>query len=306
MYHEPVMLKEVMEYLDPRPGATVVDATMGGGGYTVALARAVGDTGRVIAFDADPLAIAHVRQRLAAEGIANVTIVHDNFGNLQTVLESETVPNIDGIAFDLGLSSAQLKDPARGFGFTMADSLDMSFAGDGVTTAALVNAENEETLQMIIAEYGEERYAGRIARAIVAQRPFASAHALSETIAAAVPAAYRHGRIHPATRTFQALRIATNRELERLASALSQARDALSQGGRLVAVSYHSLEDRIVKRFFRDGERACVCPPEQPACACAGRPTLKRLTKKAVLPSEEEVKRNPRARSAKLRAAEKL
>lgn len=295
-----------MEYLDPQAGETIVDATAGGGGYTVAIARAVGAAGRVIAIDADPMAIAEVTARLQRESIDNVTVIHDHFDNLVAVLEAVSITAIDGIVFDLGLSSAQLGDSGRGFSFAKGEALDMSFAGDGATTATLVNKASAERLETVLRDYGEERYAGRIARAIIARRPFSDARTLAETVAAAVPAAYRRGRIHPATRTFQALRIATNRELERLAGVLPQARDALSQGGKLVVVAYHSLEDRIVKQFFRAQERDCVCPSEVPVCSCDHTPDLRRLTKKAVRPTEEEVAQNPRARSAKLRAAVKL
>lgn len=290
----------------PQAGEIVVDATMGGGGYTLAIARAVGPAGTVIAIDADPMAVAEVTKRLEKEGVGNVTVIHDHFDHLQDILARNAVPAIDGIVFDLGLSSAQLVDAARGFSFSKGGELDMSFAGAGNVTAELINRAELQELERIIREYGEERYAGRIAKAIVSRRPFITAQDLAQAVSAAVPAAYRHGRIHPATRTFQALRIATNRELDRLAGVLPQARDALSQGGRLVVVAYHSLEDRIVKRFLQTEERACVCPPETPVCVCEHKPTVKRLTKKAVVPSEAEISRNPRARSAKLRAAVKL
>jgi 16S rRNA (cytosine1402-N4)-methyltransferase len=306
MYHEPVLLEEALEYLNPKAGGTIVDATMGGGGYTFAIARAVGATGKVIAIDADPAAIAEVTRRIAEERNGNVEIINDHFDNLAALLAQRGMSTIDGIVFDLGLSSAQLADPARGFSFRTGGGLDMSFGNAGEATTTLVNTSDAAALEHIIRTYGEERYAGRIAKAIVTRRPVTDAHVLAEIISAAVPAAYRAGRIHPATRSFQALRIATNRELERLESVLPQARDALASGGRMVVVSYHSLEDRIVKQFMRTEERACICPPERPVCTCNHQPTLKRLTKKAVTPGAEEIARNPRARSAKLRAATKI
>lgn len=292
-----------MEYLDPQAGETIVDATMGGGGYTLAIAQAVGPRGRVIAIDADPVAVAEVQGRLAAEAVTNVVIVQEYFDNLAAVVAEHAPEGIHGVVFDLGLSSAQLNDTASGFSFLKGEGLDMSFGKEPGATAAIVNQSEEESLAELIREYGEERYAGRIARAIVAKRPFVNARTLAEAVANAVPASYRNGRIHPATRTFQALRIATNRELERLAGVLPQARDALSQGGRLVVVAYHSLEDRIVKQFLRDEERTCICPPNAPVCTCDHEPQMKRLTKKVVAPTKAEIQRNPRARSAKLRAA---
>lgn len=325
--HTPVMLKEAVEYLQPKIGDVVVDCTLGGGGYTVAIAKKVGEKGKVVAIDADELAIENAECRiknaecLNAE-LNNVKIVHANFKDLQKIIQKNRIKRVNGIVFDLGLSLAQLQDRNRGFSFNMDTSIDMSFGmqnvlnaecriqnakcGDGLRTENIVNKWKLEKLEEIIRNYGEERYARRIARAVVKARPVQSAKQLAEIIAKAVPKSYEHGRIHPATRTFQALRIATNDELNNLQKALPQAVDILSQGGRLVVVSYHSLEDRIVKSFFKQEAKRCICPPEVPVCRCKHEPRVRIITKKVVVPSEDEVNKNPRARSAKMRVIEKL
>ncbi len=320
--HTPVMLKEAIEYLRPQAGDVIVDCTLGGGGYTMALAKKVGSRGKVIGIDADEMAIKNSEFRIQNSGLKNIILSHANFKDLQKILEKNGVENVNGVVFDLGLSSYQLHDRSRGFSFNMDQEIDMAFGGSratascprgrqilelrGVKTEDIVNKWKQDELEKIIREYGEERYAGRIAGAIIKNRPVQSAKKLGEIISKSVPRSYERGRINPATRTFQALRIATNDELNVLQEALPQAVDILSQGGRLVVVSYHSLEDRIVKNFFKQEARGCVCPPEIPKCQCKHKPRVKIITKKVARPSEDEARNNPRARSAKLRCAEKI
>ncbi len=294
--HIPVMLREAMEYLQPQSGGVIVDCTLGGGGYTLEIAKRVGEQGKVIAIDADELAITNAKSKIQNEKLRNIILVHGNFKNLQAIINQVGLEKVDGVVFDLGLSSAQLQDTTRGFSFGSTAALNMSFGSKKLevrnkNTEEIVNEFKQAELEKIIREYGEERYAGRITEAIVKARPLVTAKALAEVIARAVPPQYRYGRIHPATRTFQALRIATNDELNNLKVALPQAVEMLAAGGRLAVVSYHSLEDRIVKRFLRERQNQGA---------------LKILTKKVIVASEEEEQANPRARSAKLRAAEKI
>jgi len=312
--HVPVMLKEGIEYLNLKPGQIIVDCTLGGTGYTREIAKLVGEKGKVIAIDADKMAIENAKLQIARDKLKNIILVHDNFRNLQKILEkNEVEKNISGIIFDLGLSSAQLEDRNRGFSFRVDAPLNMQFASSKfqVTnntnkTQEIVNFWSEKDLEKIIRDYGEEKYAGRIANAIVKNRPLRTTKELVDAIMNAVPASYRRGKIHSATRTFQALRIATNDELKALEEVLPQALKALKFNGRLVVVSYHSLEDRIVKNFFRREAKECICPPENMVCTCGHKPLIKILTKKPITPSEEEINLNIRARSAKLRAAEKI
>jgi len=329
--HIPVMLKEAIEYLNPQPGDIVIDCTLGGTGYTLEIAKRVGEKGKVIAIDVDEMAIENAKLKVKSKKLENVILVNENFKNLQEIIEKIGPEKVNGIVFDLGLSSAQLEDASRGFSFNVDAPLDMNFGSEKLpaespegiqagppsyevaggeirikNTEEIINKSKQEELEKIIRDYGEERYAGRIARAIVKNRPLQTTKELADAIMSAVPSAYRHGRIHPATRTFQAFRIATNDELNNLRAALPQAIEILIAGGRLVIVSYHSLEDRIVKNFFRQEARSCICPPEIFICRCQHQPRLKILTKKIIVPSAEEVGQNPRARSAKLRAAEKI
>jgi len=257
----------------------------------------------LLGLDLDPNALAVAGQRLAPFG-ERATLRRGSFAQL-AALAADFAP-ADGILFDLGLSSLQLADPSRGFSFSHPGPLDMRFDPDagGPTAADLVNGLSVEELTQILYRYGEERQAKRIAEAIAAARPLETTEQLAEVVAAAV--GRRRGRIHPATRTFQALRIAVNDELSVLQVALPQAVDLLKPGGRLVVISFHSLEDRIVKRFLRQESKDCICPPEVPVCICEHRARLRVLTRKPLRPGPEEVARNPRARSARLRAAERL
>ncbi|MFA6551313.1 MAG: 16S rRNA (cytosine(1402)-N(4))-methyltransferase RsmH [Patescibacteria group bacterium] len=309
--HIPVMLAEALEYLNPKSGNIIVDCTLGGGGYTLEIAKRVGKAGKVIAIDADEMAIENAELKVKSEKLENIILVNENFKNLQKIIDHVGVEKVDGIVFDLGLSSAQLEDRSRGFSFNLDAPLDMKFGIKNyelriTTTEEIINKFKQKELEKIIREYGEERYAGRIANAIVKNRPVRTTKELADTIMNAVPASYRRGRIHPATRTFQALRIATNDELSALQEALAQTVKILEDKGRLVIISYHSLEDRIVKNFFKQEARRCICPPEVLQCVCGHQPQLKILTKKVITATDAEIKNNPRARSAKLRAAEKI
>jgi 16S rRNA (cytosine1402-N4)-methyltransferase len=339
--HIPVMLDDVMAHFNPQPGQYYIDCTMGGGGYTLALAEKV-DPGKVLAIDADPMAVANARKKLNKN--KNIIIAHDNFRNLSKIVEENSeglafasrperhsagaahalspAPQVGfaefaGIILDLGLSSAQLEDRTRGFSFQLDDSpVEMGFgrcleggSGQTISTVDILDKYCQKELERIIRDYGEERFAGRIARVIVEARREGSINTVGRLVSIirqAVPGVYaRDRRIHFATRTFQALRIETNGELDSLRTALAQALDLLAPGGKLAVISYHSLEDRIVKDFFREHSRTCVCSPDKMICDCEHVPELKVLTKRVALPSPEEVSRNPRARSAKLRVAEK-
>lgn len=312
--HIPVMLKEAVEYLEPERGGYFIDCTLGGGGYTMEIAEKVGWEGKVLAVDLDEMAIKNLKFKILNLKLDNIILVKDNFRNLFKIVENSFENKdikFDGIVFDLGLSSAQLQDRERGFSFQFDAPLDMAFGQtarqrDSETAKSIVNNFSQEELVKIIREYGEERFAGRIARAIVGYRklkPVETTGQLVEIISRAVPGFYRNKRIHFATRTFQALRIAANKELENLEEALPQAVKLLKQGGRIVVVSYHSLEDRIVKNFFRKESKDCLCPPEFSVCQCGHRAKLRILTAKPVRPATDEIQKNPSARSAKLRAA---
>lgn len=313
--HIPVLYTEVLEWLcppsPPARSARYIDGTVGAGGHAWGILEASSPDGQLLGLDADPTALALARERLAEFG-DRVHLVHANFGSLATVAHGFGA--VDGILFDLGLSSMQLADASRGFSFQEPSTSrppDMRFdptASGQPTAADLINTLPVEELADILWRYGEERYSRRIARAIVARRPIATTQ---ELIAVTHQAVGSHpsgspARIDPATRTFQALRIATNDELRTLERALPQAVDLLRPGGRLAVISFHSLEDRIVKHFLRESARDCICPPEVPVCVCDHEPTLKVLTKKPITPSADEVASNPRSRSAKLRVAERL
>ncbi|MDQ4078512.1 MAG: 16S rRNA (cytosine(1402)-N(4))-methyltransferase RsmH [Chloroflexota bacterium] len=305
--HVPVLYDEVLAELDPQPGGRYLDGTLGMGGHAWGILYSSSPTGRLLAMDQDPTAIEIASQRLqsfAGRWIA----VRANFEKMKEVAEVEKFVPLDGILLDLGFSSMQMEDEQRGFSFQADAPLDMRLDPEGLTTAAdLVNTLGEKELADLIYRYGEERQSRRIARAIVQNRPFVSARVLGETIARAVKRRGRE-RIHPATRTFQALRIAVNDELGVLERVLPDAVSLLKAGGRLAIISFHSLEDRIVKNFFRDEATDCLCPPELLFCACGHKATLDResATRKPITPSPEEIERNPRARSAKLRVAERL
>jgi 16S rRNA (cytosine1402-N4)-methyltransferase len=303
--HLPVLLAEVLDGLALKPGALVIDGTLGAGGHAEAILGATAPTGQLLGIDRDSTAleIAHSRLVPYAERLHTW---HGSYADLARVAAESGFEAVDAVLLDLGLSSLQLDDPRRGFAFRYDAPLDMRFDRRTPLTAAdLVNGLSEEELAGLIRDYGEERHARRIAAAIVAARPLRSTSALRETVARAVPPS-RRARIHPATRTFQALRIAVNDELAVLERALPQAVEVLAPGGRLVVIAFHSLEDRIVKRFMRRESRDCICPPEVPACVCDHRATLRVITRKPIRPTPEQVAANPRARSARLRIAERM
>jgi 16S rRNA (cytosine1402-N4)-methyltransferase len=309
--HVPVMANEVVEMLAPAAGSRHVDATLGGGGHAERILSASDPDGRLLGLDADGAAIARVRVRLTPRFGDRLRLRQGNFRELAAVAPIEGFEAIDGCLFDLGLSSFQLADEGRGFGFRTTGALDMRFdTGRGVPAAELIATLDAAELTALFRRYGEEPFAGRIARAIVETRratPINTADELAALVARVAPSrAPGRRRVHPATRVFQALRIAVNEELDALEAGLAAAVDLLRPGGRLVVLSYHSLEDRIVKRFLQAERRGCSCPPEVPVCVCGRQPRLRLLSPKGLVPSESEIAANPRARSARLRAAERM
>jgi 16S rRNA (cytosine1402-N4)-methyltransferase len=306
--HVPVLADEVRRLLDAQPGDTVVDATFGAGGHAELLAVDLRGKGRFIAVDRDPSARAYF------EGFRKRAGLQARFlrGEFATVLEQLATNGVrvDAILLDLGVSSMQLDRPERGFSYAVDAPLDMRMDPSAEETAAdIVNEAPERELQEIFRRYGEERYARQIARAIGRRRrrePFQRTGELVDTIKAAIPTPARFGEGHPARRVFQALRIAVNDELGQLEEALPAAVELLRPRGRVAVISFHSLEDRIVKRSFREGARGCVCPPDFPVCTCGRDPVLRVLTSRAVRPSAQEVALNPRSASARLRVAEKV
>ncbi|HEX3428962.1 MAG TPA: 16S rRNA (cytosine(1402)-N(4))-methyltransferase RsmH [Candidatus Limnocylindrales bacterium] len=309
--HLPVLMDEVMSMLAPASGSLQIDATAGGGGHTERILEATDPDGRLLGLDADGAAIARVDARLRPRFGDRLVLRQSNFRELRTVAPDAWFPAVDGLLFDLGLSGFQLADADRGFAFRTGGPLDMRFDPTrGIPASELLATLDARELAALFKRYGEEPQAGRIARAIVATRatePIQTAEelaALVERIAPGNPRVRR--RIHPATRVFQALRIAVNAELDALEEGLAAAVDLLRPGGRLVVLSYHSLEDRIVKRFFAAERRGCVCPPELPVCVCGKNPRLRLVTRPSLTPTDAEIATNPRARSARLRAAERL
>jgi 16S rRNA (cytosine1402-N4)-methyltransferase len=303
--HAPVLYAEVLVALAPRPGGRYLDGTLGGGGHAAGILEASAPDGRLLGLDLDPAAIERARVRLAAFG-ARAVCVQASFADLGAVAAAEGFSPLDGVLLDLGFSSDQLADPARGLSFQTEGPLDMRLDPEAPTTAdELVNELPEEELADLIYRWGEERKSRRIARAIVNARPVHTTTRLADVVARAMGGG-RHARIHPATRTFQALRIAVNDELGALEAALPQAIAQLAPGGRLAVIAFHSLEDRIVKHTLREAARDCICPPGLPECRCDHRAQLRLVSRKAIQPSAAEVAANPRARSARLRVAERL
>ncbi|MFO3797034.1 MAG: 16S rRNA (cytosine(1402)-N(4))-methyltransferase RsmH [Anaerolineales bacterium] len=301
--HIPVLYQEVIRLLAPKDGGRYVDGTLGAGGHAYGILEASSPRGQLIGFDRDPQALELAAASLSLFG-DRVRLVHASFASLLEVLRREGWEQVDGILLDLGVSSMQLDTPQRGFSFQHDAPLDMRFdPAAPVTAADLVNTLSEEALTDLFYRYGEEPAARRIASAIVRSRPIRTTAELARLIEKVKP---QRGPIHPATQVFQALRIAVNRELDALQQVLPQALRALVSGGRLVVIAFHSLEDRIVKEFFRRESRDCVCPPRQPVCTCGHRATLRVITPKPLTPAPQEIAQNPRARSARLRCAEKL
>jgi 16S rRNA (cytosine1402-N4)-methyltransferase len=309
--HLPVLLGEVIEMLAPAPGSLHIDATLGGGGHAERILEAANPDGRLLGLDADALAIERVEAKLRSRYGDRLVLRQANFRELATVAPEAGFAAVDGCLFDLGLSSYQLADRDRGFGFRAGGPLDMRFdTTRGVSAAELLASLDAAELTALFRRYGEEPKAPRIARAIVEARtvaPVATAEELAALVERVIPPNPRQPRrTHPATRVFQALRIAVNEELEALQAGLTAALDLLRPGGRLVVLSYHSLEDRIVKRFFQAERRGCVCPPELPVCVCGRNPRLRLVTNPSLTPTPAEIDANPRARRARLRAAERL
>jgi 16S rRNA (cytosine1402-N4)-methyltransferase len=310
--HLPVLVDEVIASLAVGSGSSVADCTVGGGGHAERLLEATSPHGRLLGIDADRAAIAEAASVLARFG-DRVVLRHANFEAIYDVATESGLAPLDAVLFDLGLSSYQLADPRRGFSFAADAPPDMRFdEAGGVSALELIDRSSERELAGILATFGEERRAGRIAKAVVAARAegrIVTAADLAAVVAAAAPArpgSADAGRIHPATRTFQALRIAVNREVEVLSAGLAGALAALRPGGRMAVISYHSIEDRIVKRFVVRESRDCIEDPKPPVCMCGHRAQLRAVTKGVITPGSDELRRNRRARSAKLRVAEKL
>ncbi len=308
------MLAECLEHLKLEPQHTFVDATLGGAGHSFEAARRLGSEGTLIGIDQDEVALAAARLKLETipeDHRPRLELLRGNFGNMDELLVSAEVPGIDAVLFDLGVSSVQIDTPSRGFSFKEDGPLDMRMdpGKQTLTAEEIVNTYNASDLTRIIRAYSDERWASRIAGFIVKRResaPLSTSAELVEVVKAAIPASARRAGGHPAKRTFQALRIEVNSELTVLKSGLDAAVRWLNPGGRIVVISYHSLEDRIVKETFNSFSHRCTCPPDLPVCVCGKQPILDIVTRKPVLPSAEEVERNARARSAKVRVATKL
>jgi 16S rRNA (cytosine1402-N4)-methyltransferase len=311
--HRPVLYQEIIHTIRPSRGGLYVDGTLGAGGHAWGILEASSPNGLLLGLDVDPQALELARVRLASFG-PRAIIVQASYTTLNRQLEALKWPKVDGILLDLGLSSMQLDTPQRGFSFQVEAPLDMRFDPTAPLRAAdLVNQLPEDELANLLYRYGEEKRSRQIARAIIRARPLQTTRQLAEIVSSAVGQGWKggqkpgsYGRIHPATRTFQALRIAVNGELDALEAALPQAVAALKPGGRLAVISFHSLEDRIVKAFFRRESQDCICPPRQPVCTCGHHASLVEVTRRPIRPQDVEVKANPRSRSARLRVAERL
>lgn len=310
--HEPVMLTEVLDALAPQPGAVVCDCTLGGAGHSVEIARIIGKDGLLLGIDQDDMALAAAAERLERTVPATPRkLLKGNFGDLDELLCQAEVPGIDGILFDLGVSSPQLDIPDRGFSYHEDAPLDMRMdpRNSPLNAAEVINTYSEADLARILRVYGEEKFAASIAHEIVRRRqehPIKTTGELVEAIKAGIPAAARRRGHHPARKSFQAIRIEVNHELDALEAGLEAAVRWLNPGGRVCAISYHSLEDRIVKRLFQAHSQGCTCPPDIPVCVCGNVPVLRIITRKPLVAQADEVTRNPRARSAKIRVAERL
>ena len=306
--HRSVLLDECINALSIRPDGIYLDGTLGGAGHSLEICRRL-TTGRLIGVDRDEVALRAAAERLKPFA-DRVTTVHSNFCEINTILDGLGLDGVDGMLFDLGVSSPQLDDASRGFSYMADAPLDMRMdRGEALTASTVVNEWPQEELRRILYEYGEERYAPQIAAAIVRrrqQRPIETTLELVDVIRSAMPPQALREKQHPAKRTFQAIRIAVNDELGAISAMMETAPDKLKKGGRLCVISFHSLEDRIVKSGINARENGCTCPREAPICTCGFVQTLKSVTRKPILPSEEEIEKNPRSRSAKLRVAERV
>ncbi|MDD4679855.1 MAG: 16S rRNA (cytosine(1402)-N(4))-methyltransferase RsmH [Clostridia bacterium] len=304
-HHVPVLLQETLEYLKPVPGEIYVDGTLGGGGHSLEILKRIYPSGRLIGIDRDPASIQAASARLI-EYSNSFLGIHGNYVDIRNILFELGIITVDGVLLDLGVSSYQLDTPNRGFSYHEDAPLDMRMdTTQDLSAYDLVNGSSQVELSRIIWEYGEERWSKRIAEFIVKNRPIKTTVQLVEVIKKAVPAAARRGGHHPARRTFQALRIAVNQELSLLEEAVRNAVEVLKPGGRLCIISFHSLEDRIVKNIFRSLKEPCTCPPDAPICICKKMPVVDIITRKPVVPKEEEISTNMRARSSKLRVCRK-
>ncbi|MGL5439195.1 MAG: 16S rRNA (cytosine(1402)-N(4))-methyltransferase RsmH [Filifactoraceae bacterium] len=306
--HISVLLNECIEGLNINPTGTYVDGTLGGAGHSKEIVKLL-TTGKLVCFDQDINAINNAKVVLK-DYMDKVILVHGNFENLKEELFKLNINSIDGLLLDLGVSSYQLDTPERGFSYMNDASLDMRMNESGILTGYdVVNGYSEEKLFKVIKNYGEENWASRIAKFICEKRqlkPIETTFELVDVIKSAVPVKARDTNLHPAKRTFQAIRIEVNRELDVIDKTLNSAMDMMNEGGRFVIITFHSLEDRIVKSFYKDKAQGCICPPELPICVCDNRPSLKLINKKPIIATKEELECNPRSRSAKLRIAEKL
>ncbi len=306
--HTSVLLEETIENLRVKPDGIYIDGTLGGGGHSYATASKLSEKGRLIGIDQDEEAVAAAGKRLEVFG-DRVTIIRDNYCNARNVLRKIGIEKVDGIVLDLGVSSYQLDNAERGFSYQNDAALDMRMdTRQALTARDIVNAYPEMELYRIIRDYGEEQFSKNIAKHIVKARtdkPIETTGELNDIIKAAIPAKMRQGGGHPSKRTFQALRIACNRELEVLKDSLDDFIDMLLPGGRICIITFHSLEDRIVKSAFKTNENPCICPPEFPVCTCGRVSKGKVISRKPILPSEEEIEKNKRAKSAKLRVFER-
>ena len=306
--HKPVLLEECIRALDIKPGGIYVDGTLGGGGHSEEIARRL-DTGRLIAIDRDERALERAGRRLEPYR-DRITFVHGNFRDIKAILDGLDIAAVDGMLFDLGVSSPQLDEAERGFSYMNDAPLDMRMdETQRLTAYEVVNRWPESELKRILYDYGEERYAPRIAAAIArrrAEKPIETTLELADIIRGAMPAAALREKQHPAKRSFQAIRIAVNDELAAISDMMSDAADKLKPGGRLAVISFHSLEDRLVKSAIASRENGCTCPRDFPVCVCGFKQTLKSVTRKPIISGDKELEENPRARSAKLRVAERI
>ncbi|MGI6260694.1 MAG: 16S rRNA (cytosine(1402)-N(4))-methyltransferase RsmH [Acutalibacteraceae bacterium] len=304
--HKPVLFRETIEGLAIRPDGIYLDGTAGGGGHSRAIAERL-KTGRLIAVDQDPDAIAVLQERLG--GFSCVTVVQNNFSNMTEIAAQQQIDHLDGVLLDIGVSSRQLDTPERGFSFHADAPLDMRMSQSGTTAADLVNTLPWQSLVEIFSRYGEEKFSRSIAQAIVSARqttPILTTDQLTEVIRSAIPAKVRREGGHPSRKVFQALRIAVNGELDALSRGLDSAFELLSPGGRLAVITFHSLEDRIVKQHMAKWCEGCTCPPDFPVCVCGKKPEASLVNRKPIEASPQELEENPRSRSAKLRVCEKL
>lgn len=308
--HTSVLLYECIEALHIRDGFTYVDCTTGGGGHSLEIAKRLGEHSRLICLDRDQDALTAAKERLK-DFSDKITFVHTNFEDLENVLTSLKIDNLGGVLADLGCSSYQFDTPERGFSYMHDAPLDMRMDAEGASLTAydVINTYSQADLKRILFEWGEEKFAPRIASAIIEEReksPIRTTAQLSEVIKSAIPAAARKGGPHPAKRSFQAIRIEVNHELDAISPAIRSAASHMATSGRVAIISFHSLEDRIVKNTYAELAQGCTCPREFPVCVCGKKPSVRILTKKPILPSDKELEANPRSRSAKLRVAEKV